>query len=85
MSRNFIVIAAIERANTLLTESILFRSTVISEIHNEIYQQIWEKWDHYNTQRIIHEHKDKKPTTCGPVSGMVSHSRGSHRYYKSLD
>ena len=42
-----------EHARQVLAESIQFRTTVISDIHAEIYAQVWQTQDDSNAQRIL--------------------------------
>jgi hypothetical protein len=42
-----------ERARRILAESILFRTSVVQKIHEEIWNDVWQGQEDSNAQRLL--------------------------------
>ena len=76
----------IQRAQRILSESITFRTSLVSEIHKEIHQASWDGWGQYhphsNTSKSRTVEKTLKfiDTTCAEMGKGKRHYIGSVKY-----
>lgn len=74
----------VQRAQRILSESVTFRTSLVSEIHKEIHEAVWSGWGQYHPHSNMSHSRTSERTLKFIDTTCAEMGKGKRQYIGSV-